>query len=71
MVSIAAICVVGNGERPPSYLRAQLAKTSSSEGGTPVRDAATKIVGAVSASGSLEIKDHVRAQAGHNKIARS
>lgn len=40
------------------------------EGGLPVRDAAGRIIGAVSVSGSLGRKDHVCAQAGLDKIGR-
>jgi uncharacterized protein GlcG (DUF336 family) len=39
------------------------------EGGLPVKNAAGKIIGAVSVSGSLGRKDHVCAQAGLDKIA--
>jgi uncharacterized protein GlcG (DUF336 family) len=39
------------------------------EGGLPVRDAAGRIIGAVSVSGSLGRKDHVCAQAGLARIA--
>jgi uncharacterized protein GlcG (DUF336 family) len=39
------------------------------EGGLPVKNAAGKIIGAVSVSGALERKDHVCAQAGLDKIA--
>lgn len=38
------------------------------EGGLPVKNAAGKIIGAVSVSGALERKDHVCAQAGLDKI---
>lgn len=39
------------------------------EGGLPVRDAAGKLIGAVSVSGTLDRKDHVCAQAGLDRIA--
>lgn len=39
------------------------------EGGLPVKNAAGKIIGAVSVSGALERQDHVCAQAGLDKIA--